>query len=160
MSCPQRSRLIADIFNKLHHVCFAVEDIDKAQAYYESLGIGPWIAYPPLTEYSELEVPNLDAFGKMQYRVCNLPGIQLQLCQPDNQKSPQRDFLEERGSGVFHLGFEVPNANAAEDEANAKGIPVKMRGRRANRSGFTYYDTQQNAGVVLLTRATPPGSKT
>jgi catechol 2,3-dioxygenase-like lactoylglutathione lyase family enzyme len=151
---------MANIFSKLHHICIAVEDIEKAQAYYEALGIGPWIAYPPLSEYSELEVPNPEAFSRMQYRVCNLPNIQLQLCQPDSQKSPQREFLQTKGPGVFHLGFEVADADAAEAEARAEGIPVKMRGRRSNRSGFTYYDTQRGAGVVLLTRATPPGSKT
>jgi hypothetical protein len=29
-----------------------------------------------------------------------------------------------------------------------------MRGRRENRTGFTYYDTADKAGVILLTRAT------
>jgi hypothetical protein len=31
---------------------------------------------------------------------------------------------------------------------------VLMRGRRANRTGFTYYDSAADAGVTLLTRAT------
>jgi hypothetical protein len=29
-----------------------------------------------------------------------------------------------------------------------------MRGRRANRTGFTYYASAEGAGVTLLTRAT------
>ena len=44
-------------FEKLHHVCIVVHDIDKTQAAYEALGIGPWEAYPPLSEYAELDVP-------------------------------------------------------------------------------------------------------
>lgn len=28
-----------------------------------------------------------------------------------------------------------------------------MKGRRANRTGFTYYATAEDGGVVLLTRA-------
>lgn len=138
-------------FNKLHHVCLVVENIDKSQAYYESIGIGPWIAYPPLTEYEELNVPNPAAFHAMQYRICNLPNIQLQLCQPGEGASPQRTHLETKGEGVFQLGFEVDDADAAEKSAN---LPVLMSGRRANRTGFTYYDTAEEAGVVLLTRAT------
>jgi hypothetical protein len=43
--------------------------------------------------------------------------IQLQLCQPSDHRSPQRVHLETRGEGVFHLGFEVPDADAAESEA-------------------------------------------
>jgi hypothetical protein len=55
---------------------------------------------------------------------------------------------------VFHIGFEVPDADTAEAQAKAQGMPVLMRGRRANRTGFTYYDTVGLAGVNLLTRAT------
>jgi len=144
------------VFEKLHHVCIVVHDIDRTQAYYESIGIGPWVAYPPLAEYEDLKVPNPVAFGRMQYRVCNLPSIQLQLCQPSKDPSPQRRHLDEKGEGVFHLGFEVPDADAAEAAA---GIPVQMSGRRANRTGFTYYDTAKGGGVVLLTRSTnKPGT--
>ncbi|MFT4150276.1 MAG: VOC family protein [Paracoccaceae bacterium] len=139
------------VFDKLHHVCIVVHDIDRTQAYYESIGIGPWIAYPPLVEYEELQVPSPEGFMAMQYRICNLPNIQLQLCQPSHDPSPQRLHLDSKGEGVFHLGFEVPDADAAEASS---GLPVKMRGRRANRTGFTYYDTAEGAGVILLTRAT------
>lgn len=138
-------------FAKLHHVCIVVHDIDKAQAYYEGIGIGPWVTYPPLTEYVDLQVPSPDGFMAMQYRICNLPTIQLQLCQPDDNPSPQRRHLDAKGEGVFHLGFEVPDADAAEA---ATGLPVLMKGRRDNGTGFTYYDTAEKAGVTLLTRAT------
>ena len=142
---------MTSIFQKLHNICIVVHDIDRAQRAYEAMGIGPWVAYPPLTEYVELDVPDRAGFMGLQYRVCDLPGVQLQLCQPGAGQSPQRDHLDTKGEGVFHLGFEVPDADAAEAVA---GLPVLMRGRRVNRTGFTYYDTAAEAGVVLLTRAT------
>ena len=142
------------IFNKLHHICIVVHDIDKAQAYHESIGIGPWIQYPPLAEYAELEVPSSAGFLSLKYRVCNLPDVQIQLCEPGVEPSPQRLHLDRKGEGVFHIGFEVPDADAAEAEAEAQGLAVLMRGRRANRTGFTYYDSAAGAGVTLLTRAT------
>lgn len=147
------------LFQKLHHVCIVVRDIDRAQAYYESIGIGPWAPYPPLSEYEELDVPSREAFLSLKYRVCNLPSVQLQLCQPGDGPSPQRQHLDTHGEGVFHLGFEVPDADAAEAEARALDLPVLMRGRRANRTGFTYYATADAAGVTLLTRATPQPSR-
>ena len=146
--------MAASLFQKLHHLCIVVHDIDQTQAYYESIGIGPWESYPPLTEYVELQVPSLAGFTSMTYRICNLPNVQLQLCQPSADPSPQRAFLDAKGEGVFHIGFEVPDADAAEAAAKASGIRVAMRGRRKNRSGFTYYDTASDAGVTLLTRAT------
>jgi hypothetical protein len=110
--------------------------------------------YPPLAEYEALDVPSPAGFLSLKYRICNLPNIQMQLCEPGNEPSPQRIHLDRKGEGVFHIGFEVPDADAAESQAKAHDLPVLMRGRRANRTGFTYYDTAAEAGVTLLTRAT------
>lgn len=141
-------------FNKLHHICIVVHDIDATQAYYESIGIGPWIEYPPLTEYVHLTVPSPECFAAMKYRICNLPNVQFQLCEPNEAPSPQRLHLDSKGEGVFHIGFEVPDANAAEDAAKASGLGVLMRGRRTDGTGFTYYNTAEKGAVTLLTRAT------
>ena len=145
---------MTQIFNKLHHVCIVVHDIDKAQAYHESIGIGPWTQYPPLAEYETLDVPSLAGFLSLKYRICNLPNIQIQLCEPGPEPSSQRLHLDRKGEGVFHIGFEVPDADAAEAEAKTHGLSALMRGRRSNRTGFTYYDSAAGAGVTLLTRAT------
>jgi catechol 2,3-dioxygenase-like lactoylglutathione lyase family enzyme len=104
---------MTDLFRKLHHICVVVHDIDKAQAWYESIGILPWASYPPLSEYEELEVPSKNGFLSLKYRVCNMPTIQIQLCEPGPEPSPQRTHLETKGESVFHMGFEVPDADLA-----------------------------------------------
>ena len=144
-------------FRQLHHICLVVHDIERAQAYYESIGIGPWQEYPPLAEYTDLDVPNPDAFVQMRYRIANLDNVQLQLCQPPDLDCPQRRFLDRNGEGVFHLGFE----HAVEDgidQAHALGLSVLMRGQRPNGSGFAYFDTAAEAGVVLEIRQSAPTS--
>ena len=140
-------------FTKLHHVCVVVRDIDAAQAFYESVGIGPWIDYPPLGEYTDLTVPDPDGFRALKYRYAWIGEQQWQLCEPGPGDTPQRRFLEERGEGVFHVGFEVPDADAAERATAAAPL---MRGRRENGSGFTYFDTAAQAGVILEIRKSPP----
>jgi 4-hydroxyphenylpyruvate dioxygenase-like putative hemolysin len=90
----------------------------------------------------------------MHYRYANLGNVQLQLCAPPAGNTPQRHFLDTRGEGVFHLGFTVPDCDDAEAEATGLGLPIKMRGRLPNRSGFTYFDTaDKGAGVTLEIRA-------
>jgi catechol 2,3-dioxygenase-like lactoylglutathione lyase family enzyme len=145
--------MTATPFRHLHHICLVVRDIDKSMAYYESLGIGPWHEYPPLTEYTDLRVPNRDAFLQMRYRFVNLANFQLQLCQPPELDCPQRRFLDARGEGVFHLGFES-DVEAAAEQGAALGLDVLMRGQRPNGSGFIYFDTIDDAGVVLMARKT------
>lgn len=146
--------VVSTPFRQLHHICLVVRDIDKTQAYYESIGIGPWQQYPPLTEFTDLDVPNPDAFTQLQYRVVNLGNVQLQLCQPPELDCAQRRFLDAYGDGVFHLGFEHDVDDAIE-RAGHVGLAVLMRGQRPDRSGFVYFDTARDAGVVLEARKSP-----
>lgn len=144
-------------FQTLHHLCVVVRDIDRAEAFYESIGIGPWLDYPPLEEYTELEVPDERGFKALTYRFALIGAFQLQLCRPGEADTPQKRFLDAHGEGVFHIGFVVDDADAAEAEAKALGLEVLMRGRRPDSSGFTYFDTADLAGgVVLLLRQSPP----
>ncbi|HZC69281.1 MAG TPA: VOC family protein [Jatrophihabitans sp.] len=140
-------------FRQLHHICIVVHDLDKSVAYYESLGIGPWQAYPPLSEYTDLRVPNSDAFRQLRYKFVNLDNVQLQLCEPPHLDCAQRRFLDSRGEGVFHIGFES-DVDAAAQQGEALGLTVAMRGQRDDRSGFVYFDTLDRAGVVLMARRT------
>jgi catechol 2,3-dioxygenase-like lactoylglutathione lyase family enzyme len=144
-------------FRELHHICIVVRDIEASVAFYESIGIGPWQDYPPLTEYTRLAVPNPDAFYALKYKLTSVGSFQLQLCQPPELDCPQRRFLDSRGEGVFHIGFESDLDSDLDETAAAGaslGLNVLARGQRDNGSGFIYFDTADDAGVVLLARKT------
>lgn len=143
------------MFSTLHHVCIVVRDVEASAAYYASIGIGPWQDYPPLSAYAELDVPNLAAFTGLTFKFANLGNVQMQLCQPGEEDGPQRRFLDRRGEGVFHLGFDVADCDAAERTGLALGLHPLMRGRRDDGSGFTFFDTATQAGVVLEVRSSP-----
>jgi methylmalonyl-CoA/ethylmalonyl-CoA epimerase len=145
-----------DVFRSLHHVCVVVADLDAATTYYESLGIGPWQDYPPLEPYlHDLRGPDPEAFLQLRYRYAELANVQLQLCQPGPGDTPQRRFLDAKGPGVYHLGFDVADCDRAEDDAVAAGLAVSSHGRRPDGTGFTYFATAADAGVVLEVRQTP-----
>ena len=63
--------------------------------------------------------PDADDFMKLHYRFTNLGNVQLQLCAPPPGNTLQRQFLDEHGEGVFHLGFTVPDCDAAEEQARS-----------------------------------------
>jgi catechol 2,3-dioxygenase-like lactoylglutathione lyase family enzyme len=146
---------VTALFSQLHHVCIVVHDIDASVAYYENLGIGPWQPYPPLTQYTTLNAPDKDAVMKLKYRFVNLENVQVQLCEPPQDDCPQRRFLDTRGEGVFQLGFEAP-IDAGTGAGEALGLRVLMSGRRDNGTGFTYFDTLDDAGVMWMIRQTEP----
>lgn len=144
----------AAIFRTLHHVCIVVPDIEAAVAYYESIRIGPWGDYPPLSMYTELSMRRED-FETLVYKFCDLDNVQIQLCQPGDGDTPQRRFLEKNGPGVYHLGFDVPDVDEAERSGLELGIPILGKGRRIDGAGFTYWDNRDRAGVTLEVRSVP-----
>ena len=139
-------------FSKLHHLSVVVRNLEKATQFYESMGIGPFEDYPPLTEYIKLNVPDETGFFNLKFKVAQVGDIQIQLCQPGEGKSPYKDFLEKKGEGVYHLGFVVDQVDDSETELKKLGLKVLSSGRRADGSGFSYMDTAQEAGVTLLIR--------
>lgn len=144
---------MTDLFRKLHHICIVVRDLDKAVAYYSALGIGPWQDLPRSTHYASLNLPSEAAFRALKYKFANIDNIQFQLCEPPAMDCPQRRFLDTHGQGVFHLGFDVADCDAGEATAKSAGLAVMMGGRRLNGSGFTYFDTPDQAGVIFEIRS-------
>jgi catechol 2,3-dioxygenase-like lactoylglutathione lyase family enzyme len=151
-----KDELKNEVFNKLHHISIVVRDAEKAQKYYESIGIGPWVEYPPMKEYVNINVPDEDGFYNLKIKCVQIGPIQLQLVEPGQGDSLYRDHLEEKGEGVFHIGFEVNDIGTIDSRIEAMGLNVLSSGRRENGSGFSYLDTASDAGVVLLVRQSPP----
>lgn len=140
------------LFNTLHHVCIVVHDLGRTLAFYESIGVGPWHDFPPLSGFTDLTVQSREAFLDMRYKYADLGNVQLQLCQPSALDCPQRRFLDTHGEGVFHLGFTVGDCDAGEAQGTGLGLAASMRGRRPDGAGFTYFDTAERAGVILEIR--------
>ena len=153
-----KDELKNEVFNKLHHISIVVRDAEKAQKYYESIGIGPWVEYPPMKEYVKINVPDENGFYNLKIKCVQIGPIQLQLVEPGQGDSLYKDHLEEKGEGVFHIGFEVDDISATDPRIEAMGLNVLSNGRRENGSGFSYLDTASDAGVVLLVRQSPPGN--
>jgi len=143
-----------DAFSKPHHICIVVKDIEKTKSYYESIGVGPWVDYPPLVEYTKLNVMDEKGFFDTRFVYTHIGTLQLQLAQPGEGKTIYKDFLETKGEGVFHIGFEVDDVDAVEKQLTEAEMKVLASGRRDDGSGFSYLDTRKRAGVTLLVRQT------
>ena len=131
----------------------------KSVASLEVLGFGPFVAYPPLSEYTELDVSDPDAFYDLRIMVSEVGPVALQVIEAKDSNTIYGDFLRARGEGVCHLGFRVDDIASAEQEATAQGLQVLSSGRRADGSGFTYFDTASQLGVTLLVRQNPSPSR-
>ena len=146
-------------FSELHHIAVVVRDIMQAVKHYSSVGIGPFESYPPIREYVRVDVPDESAFYNLKIRVAQIGPVSLQIIQPPEGRTIYGDFLENRGEGVFHLGFRVDDIEKEEACLKKLGLEVLSSGRRADGSGFTYFDTAAIGGVNLLIRQNPPEKK-
>jgi 4-hydroxyphenylpyruvate dioxygenase-like putative hemolysin len=152
----QRKRLP---FSELHHIAVVVRDLEQAVKHFSSVGIGPFESYPPIREYVRVDVPDESAFYDLQIRVAQIGPVSLQIIQPSEGRTIYGDFLENRGEGVFHLGFRVEDIEKDEAYLKQLGFKVLSSGRRADGSGFTYFDTAAIGGFHLLIRQNPPEKK-
>ena len=117
------------LFACVHHIRIVVQDLEKSLAYYLSIGVGPWFDYPKDGTYLEFDVPNRGASDAMRYKCVHLANLQIQLCQPGPQDTPQRRFLEGHGEGVYDIGFGV-RRDAAESPGRALGLKMCSRPAR------------------------------
>ena len=64
----------------------------------------------------------------------------------------------ERRPEIYLLGVEAGPAYAeyCADRAKRQGLDTLSSGRRADGSGFSYFNTASDVGVTLLVRQSPP----
>lgn len=70
------------------------------------------------------------AYGlKLAVIPCPERGFIIELHEPDHHPSTFREFLDQHGNGVHHVGFEVGNArDAVVDELESKGYALRTVG--------------------------------
>jgi catechol 2,3-dioxygenase-like lactoylglutathione lyase family enzyme len=140
------------LFSNLHHITVVVEDIQKAIEFYESLGVGPFKIHP---NYENINFEERPGFYKM-VKIAQMGQTELQLVQPNQQESLQKEFYQRKGQGVQHLGFVVDDIESAEARLKKLGLKVIESKRRPDGGGHAFFDTEALAGVALLVRQNPP----
>ncbi|HEY50468.1 MAG TPA: hypothetical protein G4O20_01520 [Dehalococcoidia bacterium] len=121
---------------KLHHIAVIVRDIDKAVAYYQSLGIA--------TAGREVEFP--EAKPKIRAKFVNMGPVPIEFIQPiKGESSIYKDFLDSKGEGVQHVAFAVDNLGEEEAKLTDKGVSVIVKGKAPAAFGSisAHFDTRQ-----------------
>ena len=102
--------------DRIHHICIAVEDVDKVVPLYEKV-LGARVE-------NIREVP-----GSHKVAFLSLPGSPpleiVQLLSPLSSRTPRTlpltRFVAEKGYGLFHLAFHVESLDEAIAEARGEG---------------------------------------
>lgn len=96
----------------VHHVAFAVDDLDEALETYRSF-FG-----------AELELRDTLESQGVEAAYLRLGSGRVELVSPLGDDTPVGRFLATRGPGMHHVGFSVDDVATAVDELEAGGAEV------------------------------------
>jgi methylmalonyl-CoA/ethylmalonyl-CoA epimerase len=135
---------------RAYQVCVVVSDLSRAIAFYESLGMGPF-REGPSAHTTRRVVRGVDApETRLAGAIAPLGAIELELIQPLEGPSIQREFLEQHGEGAIHLCAYTDDLQRditwMRDHRN---VAVISFGELSDGGSFAYFDTQAVGGLVL-----------
>jgi LAO/AO transport system kinase len=121
----------------IDHLGIAVKSLEQAAAFYESIG---------------LAMGHRETVAAEKVHVAMLPAgdSRIELLEPSEADSPIGKFLEQRGPGLHHVAFRVPDLNAAVERLRASGARLLNEPRRGSGGHLYVFVHPASAGGVLL----------
>lgn len=139
--------------NHIAQIAFVVSDIRAALGRYSRL-LGPssWRCYTfSASMHEQAEYHGVPAeFSALL--ALNDQSPQLELIQPLEGNSIHRDWLEEHGEGVHHVGVVVDSLAEEVAGMTEAGYPVIQSGSGFGAGGdgaYAYFDTAADLGVIV-----------
>lgn len=88
--------------------------------------------------------------GQAKLTFFNLGQVVLELLEPVGEGTSWKEFLDTRGEGVQHIGFNVVDLVKATQQLENAGYQVMHQGRYDSDDGtYVYFDSQDDLGVVV-----------
>lgn len=146
--------LIPSGFRSVDQVAVVVRDLDEAcRRYAAKLGVGPWDIYT----YGPHRLHTMTYRGNDQSYVMKLAlafvgPTMYELIEPISGPNVYQEFLDQRGEGLHHLGYYVPDIDAEILAMADKGYPLLQSGRGFGVDGdgaYAYFDTEHELGCII-----------
>ncbi|QEU95756.1 VOC family protein [Streptomyces kanamyceticus] len=145
---------------QLQQLGYVVENLDDAvQKFKETLGVPSFYIWRDLAAgMTEKTYRGDEADFQFSCAFGYSGDIMVELIQHDSGESIFKDWLNERGPGLHHVCFLMPDGGHFTDAVQAmadRGHPVAMSGR-AGDARFSYADTVDLFGVYTELAYGPP----
>ena len=135
-------------FSQVRHVGIIVKDMQSALKKYEALGMGPF--YPFSQAVKERRVRGrLAPEIKLKVMIAQLAQVQFELIQPIEGDSPQKEFLDNNGERLHHLGFFTDDLEGDRMRLGKMGYEVIYSADYVKGGGCDYYvNREDDNGIV------------
>jgi len=137
------------LWDRTYQVGVVVRDLDEAVAFYERLGIGPFVEGPSAHTVERKIYGEPSTEAKVRGRLAQMGNIEFELLQPVSGRTVQGDFLEEHGEGVVHICAHSEDLDRDIEELTDLGYGVISEGKLSDGGRFAYFDTRRVGGLIL-----------
>ncbi len=150
--------------NGVTQIGVIVKDLEKTvEKYWEVFGIGPWHFYT----YEKPFVKNMTYMGEdadysMRIALSYFGPTRIELIEIKEGNSIYKDFVEEKGYGIQHLGILVDDIQSTIRQVEATGLKVIQDGSGFGLDGdghYAYLDTEGDFGITFELIERPKGKK-
>ncbi len=150
---PSVPESVTKPFRTAIQVGVVVRDIEQSMAALTSIfGIGPFrvVECPPQERAEQQFYHGELARFRTRQAFADLGSVELELIQPLEGQTIWSDFLAERGPGIHHIRFNVPNEKALSAYLLKKGIGKTQEGAGIREGSYwANYDTEKLVGFVV-----------
>jgi methylmalonyl-CoA epimerase len=135
-------------------VAIVVKNIEKTkQKWADFLGV----PVPQTIGAGEYEITQTRYKGKPAPKAkCQMaffeagPHLQMELIQPNGEKSTWQDFLDKNGEGIHHIAFKVKGMDKVLETCAEAGYKCVQRGKYGDASGeYAYLDSVKDLKCIV-----------
>jgi hypothetical protein len=137
---------------KVVQIAIVVKDIETAAKHWAALLNKPVPEIRTTRPGNEVDViyRGKPSNGQVKLTFFILGEVVIELLEPITEGTAWKEFLDEHGEGVQHIGFKVVDVDKMSAELEKAGYPIIHKGRYDSDDGtYIYYDTQDALGVVI-----------
>jgi len=125
-----------------------VRDLESTVKRLEELGIGPFVLPDAPSGAEGLFYKGKPLESDYKALVTRLGNMQIEIIQPDDKPNPWKEFLDTRGEGIHHIGFQVNDVDSEVERMTGHGAEVPFIGRINGKTGAAYVDL--NIANIIL----------
>lgn len=140
---------LAGLWDRAYQVGVVVRDMDRAVAFYEALGLGPFVEGPSGHAIDRRIYGELQPDARVKGLIAQMGRIEFELLQPVSGPSIQAEFLENHGEGIVHICAFSDDLDTDVEKMEAAGFPVISSGSFDDGGKFAYFDTREVGGIIL-----------
>ncbi len=149
---PEDSKYQDPGLKKVVQIAIVVRDIDAScKLWAELLGMpAPVIRTTRPGHEVKLIYRGKPSEGQVKLAFFNLGQVALELLQPVGEGTSWKEYLDEKGEGVQHIGFQVVDLDKTSAVLEKAGMPAIHRGRYDSDDGsYIYHDSLKPLGVLI-----------